>query len=133
MLQTANLDPENNYGNPSLCEKLQAMAISDQRYRGPIEKPLERYPLVLDSLIKARGYTKQTFELLPALEQGKIKHLSFKLLSRHLTPKVAENKSFARKQKVIDAANTRALIKIVKKMVGSTERASNAMKSFELH
>ncbi|MER3317726.1 MAG: hypothetical protein RIB79_05485 [Allomuricauda sp.] len=114
LLQTANLDPENNYGNPSLCEKLQAMAISDQKYRGPIEKPSEVYPLVLDSLIKAKGYTKQTFELLPELEQGNLKNLAFKLLSRHLTPKMVENKSFAKKQKRIDAANTKELINIVK-------------------
>ncbi|MDF0706457.1 MAG: hypothetical protein VX772_02605 [Bacteroidota bacterium] len=89
------------------------MAISDQKYRGPSQKPLEVYPSVLDSLIKAKGYTKQTFELLPELEQGKLKHLAFKLLSRHLTPKMAEHKSYAKKQKRIDAANTKKLIEIV--------------------
>jgi len=114
LFQTANLNSKNNYGTPSLCEKLQEMAISDQKYRGTIEKPLEVYPSVLDSLISAKGYTKQTFELLPELEQGNLKHLAFKLLSRHLTPKTAKNESFAKKQKRIDAKNTKELIKIVK-------------------
>nr|WP_297786088.1 hypothetical protein [uncultured Allomuricauda sp.] len=106
------------------------MAISDQKYRGPIEKPSEVYPLVLDSLIKAKGYTKQTFELLPELEQGNLKHLAFKLLSRHLTPKMVENKSFAKKQKRIDAANTKELINIVKEYGWVTRKSLGCDEKF---
>ncbi|MEC3965084.1 hypothetical protein [Flagellimonas halotolerans] len=130
LFQISNPKFDNNVTNPELCKKLQEMAIADQKYRGSDQNIKDVYPLVLDSLIKAKDYTQQTFDLLPEHEQGKIKRLSFKLLSHHIKPKMAENKSLAKKQEKIDAANTEELIKIVKENGWVTRRSLGCDQKF---
>ncbi|WP_375325428.1 hypothetical protein [Flagellimonas sp. GZD32] len=96
----------------NLCARLQQMVELDQKYRGTNDSILKRYNLALDSILKAKGLTYKEFNAMPALEQGKLKSLAFKIGGKNMQPIMA-NDSLANIQHQLDHQNTIAIIELV--------------------
>jgi hypothetical protein len=113
-----------------LCEKLQAMVESDQKYRGSNESVSEKYQVTLDSLLIAHKLTKESFESKSNQFQGLIKKEALQLAVKNLEPIMA-NDSLRDVQIKIDNRNTKELIQLVKKHGWLTSENLGCSSSFK--
>lgn len=113
-----------------LCEKLQAMVERDQKYRGSDDSITTHYTPILDSLILAKGLTKQQFASLPPHEQGPTKEQAFKMAGHRMKPIMA-NDSLANIQVALDHENTKNLIELVQKHGWLTDKNLGCKQKFK--
>lgn len=114
-------------GDSDLCMQLYEMSVKDQKYRGSSSNPMDKYLIVLDSLISSNGMNKED---LPE-QHNKLKKQAWQMARERTKPLMAKNDSLRRLQLKMDEENTKALIHIVKKRGWVTSKMLKCEEKFK--